>query len=73
MCEFSITSYRYKPDGMKEESTFEVEAGGRLGETIAHTVKQGVGLRIVGRVREVRSGARIVAEHVEIKRGFTVL
>jgi len=77
LCEFSIISCRYKHDGMKEESTFEVEAGGRLGEQIAFIVKEGRGIRVVGRLRETksidasgfeRSSVRIVAEHVELKR-----
>lgn len=75
-CEFRVVSYRKKPDGMREESFFDIEVWSRLGETIARTLKIGKVMRIVGRIKEekvvdelggIRSRMKIVAEHIELK------
>lgn len=78
ICQFTVKSHRKDIDGLVEESTFDVEASGRLAQTIAQTVKKGRGLRIVGRIKEevffdeaghAMSCTKIIAEHVEFKPG----
>jgi single-strand DNA-binding protein len=81
-CEFKVRSQRQDPEGQNEESTFGVEAYGRLAQTIAVTMKMGRGVRIVGRIKEdvtcddkglIQSCTKIIAEHVEFKPGRCTL
>ncbi|MHB9152965.1 MAG: single-stranded DNA-binding protein [Spirochaetales bacterium] len=79
ICQFTVKSHRKDIDGTVEESTFDVEASGRIAQNIATTVKKGKGLRIVGRIKEeiffneagcAISCTKIIAEHVEFKPGW---
>lgn len=75
-CEFKVIHFRKKPDGVNEESCFDIEAASRLGEMVARTVRTGKSLRIVGRIKEEKtldeqggthSRVKIIAEHIELK------
>lgn len=74
--EFKVIHCRKKPDGLKEESCFDIEAWSRLGEMAARTVRMGKSMRIVGRIKEEKviddesgthSRVKIIAEHIELK------
>jgi single-strand DNA-binding protein len=75
-CEFTVQSFRMDSQEGKTVSSFEVEAYANLATSVAHNVKAGRGLRIVGRIKQVTtigadgskaSSVKIVAEHVEFQ------
>jgi single-strand DNA-binding protein len=82
-CKFTISHERSFPEGgemKKKLFTFEVQTRGRLAETCKEYLRKGRGVRIVGRLEEVRwledlgegemaehDEVFIVAEHVEFK------
>lgn len=76
---FSVEVTRYYKnragEGVEEKSIFKVVAFGTMSEL---TLKEGVGVRIVGRLKENRwtdtdgvkhSEVQVVAEHIEIRGG----
>lgn len=76
LCSFVIESVRNERGGDKEVSVFEIETQGRLAWTLGRTIVEGRGLRIVGRMKQIRwkneageeqSTIRVIAEHVEMK------
>jgi len=82
VCKFSIASHRtYKEStGRKEETSYiNITSWGKLAETCAEYLKQGRGVRVVGRIKQerwndsegkLRSNIIIIAEHVEFKPSF---
>ena len=78
---FSIASVRYfNSDGkiQSEASFFDIETWSKLAEKCRDTLKKGLGVRVVGRLKQDRwtdpyggdhSRVKIVAEHVEFKPG----
>ena len=85
VCTFSIESNRFyrKDEAMeKEVSYFDVEAWSRLGQACAENLKEGRGVRVVGRISNRKDSIAvdgngteytpvyIVAEHVEFKPSF---
>lgn len=78
LCSFVVESIRNERDGDKEVSLFEIETHGRLAGSLGQTITKGRGLRIVGRMKQIRwkneareeqSTIRVIAEHVEVKPG----
>jgi single-strand DNA-binding protein len=70
LCTFTIASERYhgQPEKIETEvSSFDVEAYGHLAEVCGEYLKTGLGVRIVGRLKQEDGGVFIVAEHVEFK------
>lgn len=76
ICSFEIESVRNEQGCQREVSLFEIEAQGRLALTIGQTITEGRGMRIVGRMKQVRlkddagqdkSRILVIAEHVEVK------
>jgi len=82
VCNFSIASNRYfrQDNGYeKEVSFFDVETWAKLAEVCGNKGKKGIGVRIVGRLKQDRwtgndgkqhSKVSIVAEHVEFRPEF---
>jgi single-strand DNA-binding protein len=82
VCNFSIASNRFfKQDNgyEKEVSYFDVETWAKLAETCSNKGKKGLGVRVVGRLKQdrwtgndgkPRSRISIVAEHVEFRPEF---
>jgi len=82
VCTFTIASNRfYKQDsGMeKEVSFFNVETWAKLAESAANLGRKGLGVRVVGRLKQerwngadgkARSKIIIVAEHLEFRPEF---
>jgi single-strand DNA-binding protein len=78
-CAFTIASNRYHKAGAKTEketSAFEVEAEGKVAEDCHSLGREGRGVRVVGRLKQVkwtdaegkgRSKIVIAAEHVEFR------
>ena len=75
VCSFTIQSLRKDAEGL-DASLFEIEARGNLAGRIEQTINRGRGLRIVGRMKQIRwlddsgqerSKVRIIAEHVEFR------
>ncbi len=78
LCSFVVESVRNERGGDKEVSIFEIETQGRLAWTLGRTIAEGRGLRIVGRMKQIRwkneageeqSTIRVIAEHIEVKPG----
>jgi single-strand DNA-binding protein len=84
ICKISLAVDRYykSNDGFeKEVSFFDVETFGLLAKTCAEKCRKGVGLRVVGRLRQSRwtgsdgvnrSNVVIIAEHVEFRQRYSV-
>ncbi len=85
VCSFSVASDRfYKQNEIleKEVSYFDVEAWSLLGQACAENLKEGRGVRVVGRIANRKDSIAvdgngteytpvyIVAEHVEFKPSF---
>lgn len=74
VCTFKIVSSRFFKEGTdlkKEDTTVSIETWGRLAELCAGTLKEGRGVRIVGRVRQGEDGNfKVVAEHAEFRPSF---
>jgi single-strand DNA-binding protein len=82
VCNFSIASNRYfrQETGYEEEvSFFDVETWAKLAEVCGNKGKKGLGVRVVGRLKQdrwadndgkPRSRIYIVAEHVEFRPEF---
>ena len=71
-CTFVITSnrfYRNEKTTEKETSYFTIEAFGRLGQSCMNELKKSIGIRAVGRIKQLGIDGKmtIVAEHVEFK------
>ena len=78
-CVFSIASVRYyktEENLVKKVSTFDVLARGRLAENLDGVLKDGRGVRVVGRLTQdyhntpkgaQQSCVTIIAEHIEMK------
>lgn len=72
-CEFNIASSSVNREEEKYDiSCFTVTASGKLGETCNAKCREGVRLRIVGKLKEVDGGTNqarvvLVAEHIEFK------
>jgi single-strand DNA-binding protein len=78
LCSFVVESVRNERGGDKEVSSFEIETYGRLAGLVGKTITEGRGLRIVGRMKQIRwkdeageeqSTIRVIAEHIEVKPG----
>jgi len=79
VCKFSVASNRfYKQDDNleKEVGYFDVEAWGKIGESVNNHGRKGRGVRVVGRLKQERWESKegkpmtrvvIVAEHVEYR------
>ena len=82
VCNFTIASKRYfrQDSGFeKETGFFDVESWGKLAEVCGAKAQKGIGVRVVGRLKqdrwensagESRSRIVIVAEHVEFRRSL---
>jgi single-strand DNA-binding protein len=82
VCKFTVASNRYykKVDGFeKEVGFFDVEAWGKISESVNTQAKKGRGVRVVGRLKQERwqnkegnpmSKVVIVADHVEYRADF---
>lgn len=55
---------------LKEVSTFNVEAYGRMAEVCNLNCNEGTEIRVVGRLKEKNGNVSVVAEHIEIKPSF---
>ena len=83
LCAMTIASNRFykKETGMeKEVSFFNVESWSKLAENCLNTGRKGIGVRVVGRLKQERwndadgkacSKIIIVAEHVEFRPSFS--
>ncbi|VBB39924.1 Single-stranded DNA-binding protein (fragment) [uncultured Spirochaetota bacterium] len=78
LCSFVVESVRNERGGDKEVSSFEIETYGRLAGVVGQTITEGRGLRIVGRMKQIRwkdeageeqTAIRVIAEHIEVKPG----
>jgi len=79
VCKFTVASNRYykQEEGFeKEVSFFDVEAWGKIGESVNTQGRKGRGVRVVGRLKQERwqnregnpmSKVVIVADHVEYR------
>lgn len=76
LCSFAVESVRNERGSDKEVSIFEIETQGRLAWTLGRTIAEGRGLRIIGRMKQIRwkneageeqSTIRVIAEHIEVK------
>jgi len=82
VCKFSIANNRfYRQDGNleKEVGYYDVEAWGKIGESVINLGRKGRGVRVVGRLKQERWQSKdgntmtkivIVAEHVEYRPDF---
>ena len=82
VCKFTVASNRYykQEDGFeKEVGFFDVEAWGKIGESVNTQARKGRGVRVVGRLKQERwqnkegnpmSRVVIVADHVEYRAEF---
>ena len=79
VCTFTVASVRYYKEDTEyknETSFFDVESWASLAETCGEHLEKGLGVRIVGRLKQdrwqdkdgnPRSRVKVVAEHVEFK------
>ena len=82
VCKFTVASNRYykQEEGFeKEVGYFDVEAWGKIGESVNNQGRKGRGVRVVGRLKQERwqnkegnpmSRVIIVADHVEYRADF---
>lgn len=83
VCKFPVAVNRwYKTknnDGVSEVSFFDVETYGKLAEYCSKKVEKGLGMRVVGRLKQARwkdkdgksqSKVYVIAEHIEYKPKF---
>lgn len=79
MCLFRIETDRYikrESETERETSHFDVESWGYLADTCSDSLHDGMGVRVVGRLKQERwldaketprSSVKVIAEHVEFK------
>jgi single-strand DNA-binding protein len=71
VCDFKIASSRFfRQDETTEEekSIFSVESWAKLAEACSQNLTEGIGVRVVGRLKQCEDGKiKVVAEHVEFK------
>ncbi len=83
VCRFPVAVNRwYKSrnnEGVSEVSYFDVEAYGKLAEYCSKKIEKGLGMRVVGRLKQARwkdkdgktqSKVYVIAEHIEYKPKF---